>query len=355
MKAFEHGGNIYNAAGQAENWLDFSANINPLGLSKAVKAAITSGIDGLIHYPDPQALSLKSAIAERYNVPFENIITLNGAAEGFYLFFNTFRPRRVVIPIPSFSEYERAAKAAGCNIQYFNTYAEENFKLNIDTLIESLESIDCVILGSPNNPTGDLVTCDDVERLLGKVAFVVVDESFVDFLGDEYSIRQLIKAHSNLIVMQSLTKFFAIPGLRLGFAIAAEGLINRLELGKDVWNVNYLAQRAGVAALNDNSYIDDTRRWLNDEKEYFIKHIRSIEGMRVFESTVNFALIEFETIDIALKVIECLKEHHILVRSCANFRGLDGRYIRMAIRSHQENRRVLDILSRMSIKSSDTH
>ena len=355
MKTFEHGGNIYNAAGQAEDWLDFSANINPLGLSKTVKAAITSGIDGLIHYPDPKAQSLKNAIATRYNVPFENIITLNGAAEGFYLFFNTFRPRRVMIPVPSFSEYERAAKAAGCDIKYFNTHAEENFKININALIEALEGIECVILGSPNNPTGGLLTCDEIERLLDKVEFVIVDESFVDFLGNDYSVRQLIKAHSNLIVMQSLTKFFAIPGLRLGFALATEIIINHLELGKDVWNVNYLAQRAGVAALDDEDYINETRRWLVNEKEYFIKRLRSIEGVRIFEATVNFVLIEFETLDTALKVIDYLKIQHILVRSCANFRGLDGRYIRMAIRSRQENCRVLDILSQMAIKSSDAH
>ena len=355
MKAFEHGGNIYNAVGQVEDWLDFSANINPLGLSKAVKAAITSGIDGLIHYPDPQARRLKNSIATRYNVSSENIITLNGAAEGFYLFFNTFRPRRVVIPVPSFSEYDRAARAAGCNVKYFNTHAEESFKLDIDALIEVIDDIDCVIIGSPNNPTGGLVTCNDVERLLGKAEFVVVDESFVDFLGDDYSVRQLIKSYNNLIVLQSLTKFFAIPGLRLGFALATESVINRLELGKDVWNVNYLAQRAGVAALNDEDYIIKTRRLIANEREYFNERLRSIEGVKVFGSTVNFVLIELETTDIALRVIDYLKEYHILVRNCANFQGLDGRYIRMAIRSRQENSRVLDTLSRMAIKSSDTH
>ena len=347
MKNFEHGGNIYNADGQAENWLDFSANINPIGLSETVKTSILNHIDGLVHYPDPQARELRSAIAVRYNIELENIITLNGAAEFFYLFFNTFRPRRVVIPIPSFSEYERAARAASCNVKYFNTYAEEDFKLSIGTLINAAGIIDCVILGNPNNPTGELVTCDDIGKLLTKVEFVVVDESFVDFLGDEYSVRQLTKSYSNLVVVQSLTKFFAIPGLRLGFAIADEAVINRLELGKDVWNVNYLAQKAGVAALDDVDYINKTRRWLATEKDYIIDRLRNIEGIKYFEPKVNFVLIKFKTEELAFKVIDTLRSHKILVRSCANFLGLDGSYIRMAIRSREENCKVLDILERL--------
>ena len=349
MKAFEHGGNIYNTKGQAETWLDFSANINPIGLSETVRTTILNHIDGLVHYPDPQARELKSAIAAKYNIALENIITLNGAAEFFYLFFNTFKPQRVMIPIPSFSEYERAARAANCEIKYFTTHAENSFNIPFDELIDIIraEEINCVVLANPNNPTGNLLDNKDVIKLLESVDFVVVDESFVDFLGDEYSIRQLTKSYSNLVVVQSLTKFFAIPGLRLGFAIADEAVINRLELGKDVWNVNYLAQKAGVAALDDVDYINKTRRWLATEKDYIIDRLRNIEGIKYFEPTVNFVLIKFKTVDIALNVIDTLKNHKILVRSCANFPGLDGSYIRMAIRSREENCKVLDILERL--------
>ena len=349
MKNFEHGGNIYNADGQAENWLDFSANINPIGLSETVKTTILNHIDGLVHYPDPQARELKSAIAVRYNIELENIITLNGAAEFFYLFFNTFRPRRVVIPIPSFSEYERAARAANCEIKYFTTQVGNNFKIPFDELIKAVraEGINCVILANPNNPTGNLLDSREVIKLLENVEFVVIDESFVDFLGDEYSVRQLTKSYSNLVVVQSLTKFFAIPGLRLGFGIANEAVINRLELGKDVWNVNYLAQKVGVAALNDVDYINKTRCWIAAEKVYITNRLCSIEGIKYFEPTVNFVLMKFKTVDIALKMIDTLKSHKILVRSCANFPGLDGSYIRMAIRSHEENCKVLDVLERL--------
>ena len=347
MKAFEHGGNIYNGSGQAEDWLDMSANINPLGMSEAVKNAVLSGIDGLIHYPDPQARELKNTIVARYNLNFNSIITLNGAAEFFYLFLNTFRPQRVLIPVPSFSEYERAAKAAGCQVRYFTTCAEENFSIDSDELIDTVrrENINCVILGNPNNPTGTLLDGADVLKLLDAVDFVVVDESFVDFLGDDYSVRQLIRTHNNLIVVHSLTKFFAIPGLRLGFAAADEDIIKRLESGKDVWNVNFLAQKAGVAALNDIHYITSTRRQLAEEKIFFKEHLQAIEGIKVFEPTVNFVLMKFKMPQIAVKIIDELKRQKILVRNCGNFRGLDESYIRTAIRSRQENIKLFEGLN----------
>ena len=359
MKIFEHGGNIYNVKGQAEKWLDMSANINPLGLSETVKTAIADNIGGLVHYPDPQAQELKSAIAMRYDIATKNIITLNGAAESFYLFFNTFKPSRVLIPVPAFSEYERAAKAAGCNVHYFTTQAEDNFNIDFNALIDTIKTsnINCIVLANPNNPTGNLLPINDnfIMKLLDNVEFVMIDESFVDFVGDDYSIRQLIKSHHNLIIVQSLTKFFAIPGLRLGFAIAAEAVIKRLEFGKDVWNVNYLAQKAGVAMLADEEYINETRRWLAVEREYVTDQLKNINGIKYFKPTVNFVLIKFKSVENALKVIDKLKSYRILVRSCSNFRGLDGSYIRMAIRRREENRKVLDILSSMAIEGFDTH
>ena len=346
MKTFEHGGNIYNVDGRADDWLDMSANINPIGLSEAVKFAILSNIDGLVHYPDPQAIELKSAIAERYNFELENIITLNGAAEFFYLFFNTFRPRRVLVPVPSFSEYERSAKAAACEVKYFTTCAESNFNINFDELIKTIrnEAINCVVLANPNNPTGNLLKNSSISRLFDEVEFVIIDESFIDFLGDNFSTRKLLRTQKNLVIVQSLTKFFAIPGLRLGFAAADESVIKRLELGKDVWNVNYLAQKAGVAALADEEYIIKTRNWLSEEKIYINERLSKIDTLNYFEPTVNFVLIKFASEATALNVTEELKKQNILVRSCSNFRGLDSDYIRLAIRSREENCRVIDLL-----------
>ena len=346
MKIFEHGGNIYSVDGQAENFLDMSANINPFGLSESVKAAIINNIDGLIHYPDPSACELKTAIASRYRINFENIIVLNGAAEFFYLFFNVIRPKKVLIVAPSFSEYERSALAANCEIKFFLTSDQDNFNINFDKLTASLKSekFNCIVLASPNNPTGNLIAAENILKLQSLVDYVMLDESFIDFIGDEKSDRYLVNDMKNLIVVQSLTKFFALPGLRLGFAIAEESLIKKFELAKDVWNVNYLAQKAGVTALNDNEYICKSRSWIAEEKFYIIDRLKKISRIKFFKPTVNFVLLKFESDQIAMNLIENFREKKILLRSCKNFRGLDGRFIRMAIRSRIENERVLNLI-----------
>lgn len=345
MLKFEHGGNIYDSGGQVSDWLDMSANINPLGLSEAVKLAIEDNIGGLIHYPDPQALELKSAISSRYEVCVENIITLNGAAEFFYLFFNTIRPKRVLIVVPSFSEYERAALAADCDIEYFYTNEIDDFNIDFDQLIKIVEAknINCVVLANPNNPTGTIIKLNDIKKLLNVSEFVMIDESFIDFVDIE-SARSLVKNNKHLVVVQSLTKFFAIPGLRLGFAIADESIVKRLELGKDVWNVNYLAQKVGVAALSDKEYFSKTRNWITKEKKYVAKHLEEISNIKYFKPTVNFVLIKFETDKMASTVIEKLRQNKILIRSCANFIGLNGSYLRMAIRCREDNDRVINLV-----------
>ena len=262
--------------------------------------------------------------------------------------------------MPSFSEYERAALAANCEVKFFYTHVEDNFKIDFEQLIKVIfaDKINCVVLANPNNPTGNILTVDEVDKLIGMTEFLLVDESFIDFVGDDYSVRNLAQKNKSLIIVQSLTKFFAIPGLRLGFAIADEALVKRLELCKDVWNVNYLAQKAGVAALSDNKYIFNTLKWLADEKAYVNEKLSLLpthpahSALKVlrnffFGPTVNFVLIKFSNEQIAIDVINNLREQKILVRSCANFRGLDGSYIRMAIRRREDNERVINLIEKV--------
>ncbi|MBR1859629.1 MAG: aminotransferase class I/II-fold pyridoxal phosphate-dependent enzyme [Selenomonadaceae bacterium] len=346
MNKFEHGGNIYNDNGLAESWLDMSANINPLGMSSAVKSAIINNIEGLVHYPDPTARELKSAISYRYKISLENIITLNGAAEFFYLFFNTIKPKRVLIIVPSFSDYERAARSAGCDVVYFFVRAEDNFKVDLDRLIKIIknENIDCVILGSPNNPTSNfLLSISDIIQLTKFVEYVVIDESFIDFIYADVSVRQLIGTYPNLITVQSMTKFYALPGLRLGFAVADKSLIERLENCKDVWNVNYLAQKAGVAALNDEEFFNKTCSWINLERPYVTERLQRIKNIKIFNPAVNFVLIKIKDCQTANELLNKMRQHKILLRSCANFAGLDASYIRMAIRSRTDNDCVINL------------
>lgn len=340
MERYEHGGQVYDAAGNAGSWLDFSANINPLGLSEKILQALTENLRGVVNYPDPNAAELKRALSRRYDVPEKNLVLLNGAAEFFYLYLNATRPARVVIPVPSFSEYERAARAASCTVKFFVTKAAENFALNVDALRAELSPADCLILARPNNPTGCLPTVEEILRL-AEVATVLVDESFIDFT-DAPSVRKF--AAEKISVVQSLTKIFAIPGLRLGFAVVEENLARRLNLSKDVWNVNFLAQKAGAAALSDEDFLRRTRSWLATEQKFFVERLKNLRGVKVFPPTANFVLFKHAR---AEEILSGLRREKILLRSCANFAGLDGSYLRSAIRSREENLRLLDALEKI--------
>ena len=338
MERYEHGGQIYDAKGLAGDWLDFSANINPLGLSEKIFRTLTENLRGVVNYPDPNASELKRAISNRYDVPEKNLVVLNGAAEFFYLYLSVVRPARVVIPVPSFSEYERAAKAATCDVKYFFTSAEENFSLDVDKL--EVNSSDCVIIGRPNNPTGNLLAAEKILQL-AEFASVIVDESFIDFLDVE-SVRKFVS--EKISVVQSLTKIFAIPGLRLGFAVVEENLARKLNLSKDVWNVNFLAQKAGVAALSDENFLQRTRIWLELEKKFFAERLSNLRGVEIFPPTANFILFRHEQ---APKILNELRREKILLRSCANFAGLDEHYLRSAIRSREENRSLFNVLEKI--------
>ena len=347
MKKFEHGGKIYDAVGEAEKFFDFSANINPLGISEKILSALKKNLSGIVNYPDADATELKFAISNRYKIPAENLILLNGAAEFFYLYLNVLRPKKILLPVPTFSEYERAAISANAQVEYFFLREEENFQLDTEKFLSQIKSsnADCVILGRPNNPTGNLISLDEVKKISAETK-TLVDESFIDFLEIE-SARNF--ADKNLTIVQSLTKIFAIPGLRLGFAVAEKNFAEKLNFSKDVWNVNFLAQKAGVAALNDEKFLADTKSWLEVEKKFFVAQLKNLP-IKFFAPTVNFILMKFETEKISETVLQKLHEKKILLRSCENFVGLDKKFLRSAIRSRSENIFLLENLKKILLE-----
>ena len=350
MERFLHGGNIYEPA-PTGSWLDFSANINPLGLSPTVRHSIEANIDEIVHYPDPHAKNLKSTIAEQYGVPQDRILLGNGAAELFYLFFYTYRPQIVLLPVPSFSEYERAALAAGCNVRYHVLESEQDFFPHLDKLVSDMKEADCLILGNPNNPTG---VCLEHRTLLPLVEscakqdkWLVVDESFLDFcsLREEKTLRFLVRDYPKTLVIQSLTKFYAIAGLRLGFCISAPSVCERLSMGKDVWNVNLLAQKAGVTALEEKIYQEESRIFLQKESAWLFDKLNTIKGIHAYQPSANFILLSIrETGQTSSMLSAKLRSRGILVRDCANYPGLDETFIRVAVRNRKEHEKLLTAL-----------
>ncbi len=357
MNRFVHGGNIYDVSPAGGAWLDFSANINPLGLCDSVKNVIADSIDEIVHYPDPSGRELKEAISVHYGIKSSEIVLGNGAAELFYVLMHTIKPKKLLIPVPSFSEYERAAISSGAKIDYFPLRQEEGFCLDGEKLLSVAGDYDAVFIGNPNNPTGCLVEKQFISRLAENSpnTAIIVDESFLDFLlSDEpYSVRRMVSSYSNLYVLTSLTKFFAIPGLRLGFGIVSEPMVDRLDMQKDPWNVNLLAHKAGIAALSATEYQDKTRSYVAVEKEYLANSINELGlGIKLFRPSVNFILMDIRDCRLsgikekhltADEVTRAYREKGVLVRNCDNYPLLGDTYIRIAVRTRAENEQFVKI------------
>lgn len=351
MERFEHGGNIYQKTPAGEKWLDFSANINPLGLSKKVRQALTAHLEEVIHYPQPEGEALRQKIAAVYQLPAAAVILGNGAAELFYLYMHTFRPQKVVIPVPSFNEYERAARAVGAEIRYLYLQEADGFAYPWQQLKKACAWADCLLLGQPNNPTGTLARKEDLLALLEvcqkQQTDLLVDESFLDFLPDaqQYSLLTEAAGSAHLFVLRSLTKFYALPGLRLGFGALCPQRRQQLEAHKDCWNVNLLAQYAGLAALADREYQQQSQQYLLREKEWFYQELRQFPALTVYPPSVNFIFWRLQEKEgTAAQLAEKLRPLGILIRDCANYPGLTPAYGRIAVRTHRENKKFLQVL-----------
>ncbi len=351
-KQFCHGGDIYSEESPLGHWLDYSANINPLGMTDSVKNSIMASIDGLVHYPDPKGRELKQAISARYDIPVENIILGNGAAELFYVYFHAIRPGRVLLPVPSFSEYEKAAQCCGAQVDYFFLKEEEDFQVNLSQLAEAMKGYDAVILGNPNNPTGQLLEAEVLENFIVRAkelgVQILVDESFLDFLADRehYAVDKLVLKYHNLLVITSLTKFFAIPGLRLGFGLASADMVERLEFHKDVWNVNSLAQAAGKAALSDKEFMAKSIYHTADTVAQMTAELKKLKGIKVFTPSVNFVLVDIAKAGLSSRqLVSAMRSRGILIRDCSSYPGLGDNFVRLAIRGREENLQVLQTLA----------
>jgi len=352
---FAHGGNIYASDQRAANeWLDFSANINPLGLSHSVRRTILENIDLVAHYPDPMARELKTAIAEHYRIPPESIVLGNGAAELFYLFFRAAALRSVIIPAPTFSEYERAARAAEVKVGYFPLSPQSKFMLDLEKFWQAGKDFDASVLATPNNPTGCVLSPSELREFAelteknGKR--LLIDESFLDFLPNEadFSLRFRAAVADKIFVCRSMTKFFALPGLRLGFAVTSPAFARRMDMLKDVWNVNVLAQKAGVAALKDLTYQEAGRKFIAAEKDFLAAALSKLPGFVVFPPVANFILLDLtSTKKSGLWWARELKRYGILIRTFEAYPGLNENFVRVAVRTRDENEKLIAALTRL--------
>ncbi|MCC8159933.1 MAG: aminotransferase class I/II-fold pyridoxal phosphate-dependent enzyme [Oscillospiraceae bacterium] len=328
MRKYEHGGDIYNNSVR----LDFSVNTNPLGISERVKETVISGADAFGVYPDADYADLRRAIAEHEGVKSENILCSNGASEMIFAAVCAVMPKRALLIAPTFSEYERALLSVGCEIEYYTLKEENGFVIGSD-FIAGLKDIDMAFICNPNNPAGniaDKALADKIADVCAENGIVcIIDECFMDLAENGYSMK------GKLPVIKAFTKTYAMAGLRLGYIIGDTKICGDIKKQLPAWNVSAAAQAGGIAALNDGGYIEKSLIYIKREREFLTEELRKL-GFKVFKSDTNFILIKGQS-----GIGERLLERGILIRSCANFRGLGESFYRIAVKTHTENAELI--------------
>ena len=351
-RSFDHGGNIFSVAQQCgvqpSEIADFSDSINPLGLSPRVKTAIIDALDSLIHYPDNSHCELNHALADYHGLSPANLVIANGSTELIYQIPVLLQGRKALIISPSFSEYLQALTQCGWESDHFLLSPADNFQLDLKSLEQTLcKGYDALYLCNPANPGGTLYPLQMIEQVCrlcsSSGTFLVLDEAFIDFCEDG-SARHFVVNHDNCIVLRSMTKFFGIPGLRLGYSISCSSLAERLGARSVPWSVNTLAQVAGVAALNDSEHNHRTLEYIRTERLSLCEKLAEFRQFKVYPTSTNFLLIEITGTMTSSELRNRLLLHRIMIRDCSSFIGLSAHFFRIAVRTTEENTRLLAAL-----------
>ncbi|WP_442601610.1 threonine-phosphate decarboxylase CobD [Paenibacillus sp. KN14-4R] len=348
LERYGHGGDLRTAAESfglgKEQFLDFSANMNPLGPPACVGDIVRDKWMDVIRYPDPVCRELVRTISQHYDIPEASILIGNGAAELIDLLVRVLKPNVIGIARPSFSEYEEAAEKAGSQIVDIPLRERDGFVLQQADVEAAIQQTDALFIAHPNNPTGRLVPSDVIDTITTACHPLILDEAFVDFLPNEKEISRIRQAaiNRNVFVIRSMTKFYSIPGIRLGFLVAHPDHIHTIKQHKIPWSVNFLAQEIGTAVLQDTDFADRTHKWLQEERQWLTQSLTGL-GLQVVPSDTNFILFAFkQSEEMNVKIAQNrLGQLGILVRDASLFSGLDNRYCRVAIRLREDNERLI--------------
>lgn len=360
----KHGGNVWNASSEygqkIEEILDYSANISPLGTPQKVKEAIIASLDKLVHYPDPDSLELRQELAGYLGIKRENIIVGNGSVELIYLLAKMVRPKKALLLHPTFSEYEFAVTSEGGAIKSLELLKENDFRLDKAAVIRALADVEMAFLCNPNNPTGCLTSREDVLAILEAAAqknvLLIVDEAFLDFVqdGENISVIKEVEHYDNLFVLRSLTKFFALPGLRIGCGISNPKILEKINGLREPWTVNSLAQAAAIEALRDKEYSQKVKEIIWVEKEFLFEELRKIPGIYPYPPSVNYIFLNIrETGFTSTDIQQALAPRGILVRNCDTYPYLGENFLRVAVRTHAENIKLLAGLKAVLTKENN--
>jgi len=357
-----HGGNVHGAARRLqrpiERLVDFSASINPLGPSPLVRRALEKTRGLLTYYPDPDCYYLRSILGRRWALSSDHIVMGNGSIELIDLLPRALAIRHALIVGPTFSEYARAmSRSGGCSTML---YAKRSmaYRPPLDELIlrirtekrKAPSSVDAVVLCNPNSPTGQVCDPDEVLVVTREAQraglWMIVDETFIDYC-ESRSIVSYLPNYQRLIVLRSFTKFYALPGLRIGYLAASSRVARRVRSAQPPWSVNSMALAAAEASLRDRSHAKRSLRFMERQRRDFALRLSELLRLVVFPSSANFLLIELPQPYRADHISKTLEQRGLLIRDCSTVRGLGSRIIRVAIRSKKENDRLILELKRL--------
>lgn len=333
-----------------EGILDFSSNISPLGTPKKIIQAIKSNVNDIERYPDSESINLKKRIGRHYGLLQSNVVIGNGAVEIIYTFCKAFisNNTRVLIPVPTFGEYEAAARLGSDKISFFKTL---NLNKDVKKLIEKIPKKGCLFLCNPNNPTGVLISKENMLKIIKhayeKSTVVFIDECFMELNQEsDESLITKVKNYKNIFILRSLTKSFALAGIRLGYGIGPPEIVSILDKVNIPWNVNSLAQHAGMIAFDCIKELDKVNEIIQKESNFIKEKIIQLSGFQCYDSSTNFLLIKTK-LDSKFIQKQLLK-NKILIRDCSTIRGLDNHHIRIAIRTRKDNQQLIKELARLN-------
>lgn len=337
-----------------KNIIKFGANVNPLGLSENVKQQLASRLDILSSYPDRDYTTLRNTISEYCNVPAEFILPGNGSSELIALLIQERNPKHTLILGPTYSEYSRELSFSGSTQEYYHLREEDNFVLNVDDLCQTLEgNYDFLIICNPNNPTSSAITREDLQKLLTfcaeKNIFVMIDETYVEFAPDisEITAVTLTKEFTNLMVLRGVSKFYAAPGMRLGYGITGNlDFLKKMKEKQVPWSLNSLGALAGELMLQDKDYIHRTRELILSERIRLLQALVEIPTYKTYPAYANFILLKIQKpVLTSYDIFDACIRQGLMIRDCSSFECLDGEYIRFCIMNLEDNTRLLNILS----------
>ena len=355
MKDLGHGANVDNMAkkfGKNENdIIDFSSNVNPHIISDLGKYVL-EGLEKSRSYPDINYTNLRNNISDYIKVDSELIIPGNGATEIIYLLMKSIK-RRLAILNPTFSEYGRGAKLNNLEIIDFHLKEENNFSIDLDEIQKNMDKFDSLFVCNPNNPNGKVKDLNELlDLMIENDKLLIVDETFMEFVGEEekYSLINKIEQTPNLFILKAVTKFFGMPGLRLGYGVTSnKQIIKNIYEYKEPWTINSFAENLSNYLFKDKEYINGSKDYYINERKFMLEELRKISRLKVYDTDTNFVLIKLDDDEANSLKLELFEKYNILIRDASNFIGLDKSYIRVAIKSHHDNKVLIESLRKILV------